>query len=628
MPFIGVIIINLEAFMGRIDPKNMNNDELAALCAQIRAFLVDSVSHTGGHLASNLGIVELTVAIHRVFDTRHDRLVFDVGHQCYVHKILTGRAGRFDTLRQFGGISGFPKPSESEEDAFIAGHASNAVSVATGMARARTLLGDDYNVIALVGDGALTGGLCYEGLNDAGESGEKIIVILNDNGMSIDENVGGMSKYLAKQRLKPGYFRFKKGYRRLMAKIPGGKHIYNFTHRIKKGLKNAILQCSMFEDMGFTYLGPVDGHDIDKLTYILKYASEQDGPVLVHVCTVKGKGYQFSEFAPDFFHGIGAFEPLTGELNEENQNNFSNAFGDELLNLAKTDNRICAITAAMKSSTGLDKFFECFPTRSFDVGIAEQHAVAMAAGMAAKGLIPVCAIYSTFLQRSYDMLIHDVSLSNLHVVFGVDRAGITGGDGETHQGIFDVGFLCQIPHIKVLCPSNYCELREMLRHAIFDIDGPVAVRYPRGEEGKFKDCLPYNVASVVKQGTDITLVTYGILVNTALSAAELMAKEGISCEVIKLGSISPIDFSPIMTSVVKTRNLMVLEDCVAEGCVGQRLACELAQNGVQVNSIQLKNCGDGFVTHGSVEKLMESLGLDPVSLKDSALTILGKATAV
>lgn len=622
-----MIQIFIEQINGSADVKKLNDSQLGELCSEIRAFLIDTVSRTGGHLASNLGVVELTVAIHRVFDTSLDRLVFDVGHQCYVHKILTGRAEGFDSLRSFGGISGFPKPCESADDAFIAGHASNAVSVASGMAKARTLKNEGYNVIALLGDGALTGGLAYEGLNDAGQSGEPLIIILNDNGMSIAENVGGMAQYLARQRVKPSYFRFKKGYRSFMKKMPGGKHIYRITHSVKQALKSAVLPCSMFEDMGFTYLGPVDGHDIGKLTYLLNYAVSLNAPVLVHVCTIKGKGYQFSEVNPGSFHGVGTFEPTSGEPNTMEDRDFSAVFGETLTQIAGEDENVCAITAAMQTGTGLAGFFEKFPERSFDVGIAEQHAVSMAAGMASSGVLPVFAVYSTFLQRAYDMLIHDAAISRLHIVLGVDRAGITGCDGETHQGIFDVPFLCHIPGMKVLCPASFEELRQMLRAALYEFSGPVAVRYPRGGEGEYKGVRPYGPAALMRVGGSITIVTYGTLVNIALKAADRLADRGIGCEVIKLGAISPVDYETIIASVKKTKNLLVLEDCVAEGCVGQRIAAHLLSEGVNTKNLLLKNCGMSFVPHGSVERLYKSLGLDAEGVETSVLAVLGKAEA-
>jgi len=426
----------------------LTDQEGEALCARLRGELVENVSRTGGHLASNLGAVELIVALHRVFDTSVDRLVFDVGHQCYAHKLITGRT--LDTLRQYGGVAGFPKPGESVHDAFIAGHASNSVAVALGMARARDMLGENYKVIALIGDGALTGGLAYEGLSNAGECGRQLLVILNDNGMSITPNVGGVAEHLAKQRLKPQYLTFKKHYRRIMNASAPGRAVYKVTHRVKQALKQSLLPCSMFEDMGFRYLGPVDGHNLPFLTRLLRYARDIDEPVLLHVKTVKGKGFTPAEENPDAFHGVAPFDPLTGRLKREPGENFSAVFGRTLTRLAAQDRRVCAITAAMTGGTGLEKFAGKFPDRFFDVGIAEGCAAAMAAGMAKQGAIPVFAVYSTFLQRAYDMLIHDMAIDNLHVVLGVDRAGLVGDDGETHHGLFDAAFLDTVPNMTCL----------------------------------------------------------------------------------------------------------------------------------------------------------------------------------
>ncbi len=463
----------LDSIHSPADVRALPEGQLPQLCQELREFLVKSVSQTGGHLASNLGAVELTVAIHRVFDTERDRLVFDVGHQCYVHKMLTGRRERFATLRQLDGLSGFPKPHESVHDAFIAGHASNSVSVALGMARARTLGGEDYRVLALIGDGALTGGLAYEGLNNAGASGEPLIVILNDNGMSINPNVGAMPSHLARLRSRPGYYHFKKWYRSLFGPRPMKNLLYRFNHKVKTFLKRNLFPGStLFEDMGFTYLGPVDGHDLPRLCDTLDWARELDCPVVVHVNTVKGKGWSFAERNPDMYHGVGPFDLESGLLKKAGEESFSSVFGKALADFAREDSRVCAVTAAMADGTGLSGFAKTFPDRFFDVGIAEGHGVSMAAGMAARGLLPVFAVYSTFLQRSYDMLIHDVALEQLHVVLGVDRAGLVGADGETHHGCFDPLFLPALPGYTVLCPASFAELRRMLRRAPFGAQRP------------------------------------------------------------------------------------------------------------------------------------------------------------
>jgi len=598
----------LENISSPADLKKLNGPELVRLCGELRNFLVNAVARTGGHLASNLGAVELTVALHRVYDTSRDRLVFDVGHQCYVHKALTGRRELFGTLRQLGGISGFPKPEESVHDAFVAGHASNSVSVALGMARARTLAGEDYGVAALIGDGALTGGLAYEGLNDAGASGEPLVVILNDNGMSIDPNVGGVAAHLSRLRTRPGYYRFKKGYRAALSSLPGGQKLYRFNHRVKTAVKKAIYPCSMFEDMGFTYLGPVDGHNVEQLCTTLAWAREMDCPVLVHVHTKKGKGYPPAETRPERSHGVSPFDPAVGPGTEK-KNDFSFVFGHELVELAGRDRRICAVTAAMAEGTGLQEFSAAWPKRFFDVGIAEGHAVAMSAGLAKQGMIPVFAVYSSFLQRGFDMLLHDVALQRLHVVLAVDRAGLVGSDGPTHHGCQDVGYLTQIPGMTVLCPACFGELKAMLRAAV-SMEGPVAVRYPRGGEGRQYPAWTGEAGTVLRQGTDVTLVSYGTLADEILTAAELLEKQGICAEIVKLCRIAPLDAEIVLESVRKTRRLLVLEDCNENGSVGQKLAAALAMAGIAPDLLLLRNLNGAFAPQGTVAQLREKLGLD------------------
>lgn len=600
----------------------LTDAESAELCARLRQKLLNTVSVTGGHLASNLGAVEILVAIHRVYDTARDRLVFDVGHQCYVHKILTGREDAMPTLRSFGGLSGFPRPDESVHDAFIAGHASNSVSVAVGMARARTLLGEDYQVIALIGDGALTGGLAYEGLSDAGSSGENMLVILNDNGMSIKKNVGGISKLLARHHLRPQYLAFKRAFRSTSNKIPGGKRFYRFASEVKREVKGTFLPSSFFEDMGFTYLGPVNGHNVSELTRILKWARSLEGPVLLHVRTVKGKGYPPAERTPDRFHGVSPFDPATGEALQKSGICFSAVFGETLTELAEKERRICAVTAAMESGTGLDAFSARFPERFFDVGIAEEHAVAMCAGMAKQGMIPVFAVYSTFLQRSFDMLIHDVALQHLHVVFGVDRAGLVGEDGETHQGIFDLSMLSTVPGMTVLAPSSFAELRSMLRQAVFECSGPVAVRYPRGGENGFSGDTSAEKVTVLQAGTDVTLVSCGILVGETLRAAELLKGEGISAEVIKVNQMVPLDSRLIVDSVAKTGHILICEETTEPNSMGMFIGSELANGKCQSCKVKLLNTGSGFVTHGSVKQLREMLGIDAAHIAAAAREVV------
>lgn len=608
----------LEHIQSPADLRALPEAELPVLCGEIRDFLVQSLAKTGGHLSSNLGVVELTVALHRVYDTSRDRLVFDVGHQCYVHKLLTGRREAFDTLRCLGGLSGFPKPGESVHDAFIAGHASNSVSVALGMARARTAQEADYDVVALIGDGALTGGLAYEGLSDAGESGEPLVVVLNDNGMSIDPNVGGIARLLSRARVKPGYLAFKRSYRRVVGRWPG---FYRFTHRVKEWLKDRMLGNNMFEDMGFYYLGPVDGHDVHRLESVLRWAREMHAPVLVHVLTHKGEGCDFARESPNTYHGVGAYDPKTGALPPAGKD-FSAVAGETLTELAASDEKLCAITAAMESGTGLTGFAWRYPERFFDVGIAEGHAAAMSAGLAKQGMYPVFAVYSSFLQRAYDMLIHDIALQQLHVVLAVDRAGLVGRDGETHHGVFDVNYLCSVPGMTVLCPASFGELRGMLRLAVEELTGPVAVRYPRGGEGAWKGEYVGTAPRVLRAGTDVTIVAYGTMVNQALEAAETLAQRGISAEVVKLGCIRPLDAALVLASVEKTGTLVTAEEVCAAGSVGSRLAAEIARAGITAR-IRLLDLGDGIVPQGSVEELRHLRGIDSGAIAAAAEEIAG-----
>ncbi len=592
------------------DLHQISDQEAEALCQELRRSLLATVSQTGGHLASNLGAVELTVAIHRVYDTAKDRLVFDVGHQCYCHKILTGRAEWMTTLRKMGGLSGFPKPEESEHDAFIAGHASNSVSVAVGMARARTLQKQDYQVIALIGDGALTGGLAYEGLSNAGQSGENLVVILNDNGMSIQKNVGGIATLLARNHLRPTYLSFKRAYRKVFEKIPGGRVLYHFNHKIKKSIKGTILPSSFFEDMGFTYIGPVDGHQVGELTRLLRWAKSLEGPVLLHVRTVKGKGWPHAEETPDAYHGVSPFDLATGKPLKASGQNFSSVFGEELSRLAVDDPKICAVTAAMRSGTGLDPFAIRCPERFFDVGIAEGHAVAMCSGMAKQGMLPVFAVYSSFLQRGYDMLIHDMALQRLHMVLGVDRAGLVGDDGETHQGLFDVAYLSTVPGLTLLAPASFAETRSMLYRALYELDGPVALRYARGGENGYSDDHSQGAAAVLREGSDWTAVCYGTMTGEVLAAAEALDAEGISVEVVKLNQLAPLEPETVLTSARKTGRLLVAEEVIQAGSMGVVLAGAVAQEGLALKALKLLNTGDQFVPHGTIPQLREKLGIN------------------
>ena len=601
----------LEGIHSAADVKALNCDELDRLCGEIRQHLISVVSKNGGHLASNLGIVELSVALFNVYDPMKDRILYDVGHQCYVHKLLSGRQDAFSTLRQHGGISGFPKPEESDADPFVAGHASSSVSTALGMAHARTLTGGDYDVVAVLGDGSLTGGLAYEGLNSLGQSKEPIVIILNDNGVAISDTVGGVAKYLNRERLKPAYYRIKKAYRKFVTHLPGGKRFFRYTQGVKNRLKSAIFHCSMFEDMGLRYMGPVDGHNVKQLSYMLKLAREYREPVLLHVVTRKGKGYGPAEETPNLYHGVSPFDLAVGVIPKK-EPTFSSVFGETLCALAEKDERICAITAAMEEGTGLQGFHDRYPKRFFDEGIAEGHCAAMCGGMAKQGLKPVFAVYSTFLQRSYDMLIQDVAMQKLPVVFAVDRAGLVGSDGETHNGVFDAGFLRQIPGIQIWCPSSFAELREMLPLAL-SAGCPAAVRYPRGGEGGYKDCHTEPIA-VLRRGKDAVLLGYGILVNELMDAAERLAEQGIQAQVMKLGRIDDVDAAAVDSLLPADAPVFIVEDCVEIGSVGEYLAAHL-----EGHPIRLLNLGrNGFVRQGSVHQQWESCGIDAASIAKEA----------
>lgn len=603
------------------DLVSLNEEDQAKLCQELRDFLISHISQTGGHLASNLGVVELTVAIETVFDTNKDRLVFDVGHQSYVHKLLTGRQADFDSLRQLGGIAGFPKPSESISDAFIAGHASSSVSIALGMARARKLTGNDYRVVALVGDGAATGGMVYEALNDAGASKEPLIVILNDNEMSIDRNVGGFARHLAKLRMKDRYLGMKDSYRKALNKIPGGKGIYNITSRIKNWLKRVFLPETIFEHMGFDYLGPVDGHDLPELIRILRIAKDMHCPVLIHVLTQKGHGFAPAEVEPSRFHGIGKFDPETGETSSKGGKLFSAAFGEKLIELAEKDPRICAITAAMPGGTGLVEFKEKYPTRLFDVGIAEEHAVSMAGGLAKQGAIPIVALYSTFLQRAFDQMMQDISMLKLHAVFAVDRAGLVGEDGETHHGLFDIGFLRQAPEMKILAPISCLELQDMLQWAVMCQNGPVAIRYPRGGDRGYSDSdWDCSAAKCHRKGGDLTIITHGIITNHVLSAAEAVSKSGIEATVIRLMQVYPIDAESIHAHIVPEKPVLVIEEAAASAGIHEMIAALLVNYRPQMKLSWL-DFGAEYVTHGSIDDLYHKHGLDVNAIAEKIMEV-------
>ena len=614
----------LQNIHGHDDLVRLTDSQQQQLCREVREFLISHVSQTGGHLASNLGTVELTIAIETVYNTIHDRLVFDVGHQSYVHKLLTGRQADFARLRQFGGMAGFPKPGESDADAFVAGHASSSVSIALGMARARTLLGENYDVVALLGDGAATGGMIYEGLNDAAESREPLVIILNDNEMSIDRNVGGMARHLNRLRTKEKYLGAKTRYRTALLKTRAGTTVYRLTKRIKDRVKRFLLPTTLFENMGIQYLGPVDGHDLPGLISLLRIARDRKAPVLVHVVTRKGCGYGPAEAEPARFHGIGKFDPLTGKDLAPKKENFSGTFGKTLEALAAEDPRICAITAAMPGGTGLLNFQKRYPQRTFDVGIAEEHAVSMAGGLAKQGMIPVVALYSTFLQRGYDQILQDIAMLGLHVVLAVDRAGLVGEDGETHHGIFDVGFLRHAPGMTLLAPASCEELTQMLTWSVKDCTGPVAIRYPRGGDGAYHGTAWDPEAPVVchRSGRDGAIVTYGTLVNNALAAAELLAAQGMEITVLRLTRLNPIPTEALEAALAGCKTLLIAEEAFAEAGIGRTLSHQLREI-VPDCVVQIQDLGREYVTHGSIAELYQQHGLDAHSLA-KAMQEVGK----
>ncbi len=606
----------LENINGHDDLKQLTDEDRLILCKEIRQFLVSHIAKTGGHLASNLGVVELSVALETVYNTSVDRLVFDVGHQAYVHKLLTGRRTDFDHLRQFGGMAGFPKPCESDTDSFVAGHASSSVSIALGMAKARTLQNQSYDVVALIGDGATTGGLAYEGLNNAAVSGEPMVVVLNDNAMSIDPNVGGMAKHLSRLRTMERYLGFKRDFRDFAEKVPGGMCLYRFLRSIKDWVKRSILPVTVFENMGFTYLGPVDGNDVNRLIKLLRIARDMKRPVLLHVTTHKGHGYAPAEVNPSKFHGIGKFDPDTGESLGAKKITFSDVFGEAMLELAKEEPGLCAITAAMPGGTGLLKFKQQYPERTFDVGIAEEHAVSMAGGLAKQGMVPVTAIYSTFLQRSYDQIMQDIAILGLHAVFAVDRAGLVGEDGETHHGTFDVGFLRQAPGMTILCPASCAELKEMLRWAVQIHNGPVAVRYPRGGDRDYTaSAWREGTVKCHRQGDDVTIITYGTLLQNAMDGAQLVAERGVEATVLRLLQVNPLPVQEIVAQLSQNRRIVILEETNTGSGIREALAWELSHwdPACRVSGIDL---GSKFVTHGSMEALYQAYGLDAASIAD------------
>ncbi len=599
------------------DIKNLSVDECNELCKDIREILINTVSRTGGHLASNLGVVELTVALHRVFDSPSDKIVWDVGHQAYTHKILTGRLDKFYTLRQENGISGFPKPSESEHDSFISGHSSTSISLACGMAETMKINGNNENyAIAVIGDGAFTGGMAYEGLNNGGKSNTNLIVILNHNGMSISRNVGGLARYLRSRRNKKRYVQTKIAIGNTLEKVPLiGKPIVHGLQTIKKMFKGVLVKDStMFEDLGFIYLGPVDGHSISDLEEVLQIAKSYKKPVFVHINTTKGKGYAPAEKKPGEYHGVPPFEVSTGNPEVSSDNSYSAVFGKKLLELAKDDKKICAVTAAMKYGTGLQYFAYEFPDRFFDVGIAEQHAVTFCAGMAKMGSIPVFAVYSSFLQRAYDQLIHDVAISGVHMVLGIDRAGIVGEDGETHQGVFDVPMLLTVPNTVIYSPSCYEELEVCLEKAVYKHDGLVCVRYPRGSDNTTfdKSDITSNYRFLYENSDkNILMVTYGRIYDNMDKACSFLNENGIPCTALKLTKIFPIE-DEIISQMMNYKNIFFFEEGERCGGLAEHISAVLSSRGYKGEYISV--CTEGFIKAASVKALLVKSGLDSESM--------------
>ena len=600
------------------DIKNLKPDEYAPLAREIREFLIEKVSMHGGHLASNLGAVELTMALHLAFDMERDQLIWDVGHQSYTHKILTGRKEGFDTLREYGGMSGFPKRHESTADAFDTGHSSTSISAGLGLAVARALCGDTNKVIAVIGDGALTGGMAFEAMNNAAKLDTNFIIVLNDNEMSISHNVGGMSQYLDSIRTADSYQELKNDVMDSLQKIPVyGERMVKRIRKTKSSIKQLFIPGMLFENMGLTYLGPVDGHNISQMVRTFKKAAKVNGAVIVHVITKKGLGYPPAERHPARFHGTGSFDIETGlPLSKKTKADYTDVFASVMNMSAKENDRLVAITAAMETGTGLKRFHNQFPDRFFDVGIAEEHAVTFAAGLAARGLIPVVAIYSTFLQRAYDQILHDVCLQNLHVIFAIDRAGIVGSDGETHQGIFDISYLMTIPGLVLLAPKNKWELADMLRFA-FEYDGPIAIRYPRGEayDGlkEFRAPVVFGKSEVLYDETDIALFAYGSMIPTALAVREELKKLHYQCTLINARFAKPLDEELLLSLSADHKLLVTLEENVITGGFGQQVTQFLTDTGQTIKVLQIA-IPDQFVEQGSVGRLREETGLDTDSI--------------
>ena len=610
----------LEKINSSEDIKKLSIKEKEELAQEIRDYILEVVSKNGGHLASNLGIVELTLALHSIYNVPEDKIIWDVGHQSYVHKIITGRREQLKTLRKFKGIAGFPKTNETEADCFNTGHSSTSISAALGMARALELQGKKNDVIAVIGDGALTGGMALEALNDAGYSDCNITVILNDNEMSISPNTGGLNQFLGKLRTKKLYTRTNKLIKGKISKIPiVGKTTVRIIQQVKRAIKQLVINRMYFEDIGFTYLGPVDGHNIEKLESILKTSKQVKGPVLIHVLTTKGKGYKYAEETPDKFHATGTFNIETGESTKPKSKDYSKIFGNKLIELAKENDKIVAITAAMKDGTGLSEFQKQFPKRFFDVGIAEQHAVTMSAGMAKEGLIPVVPIYSSFYQRAYDQIIHDVAMQNLPVIMCIDRAGIVGADGETHQGLLDMAFLKIVPNLTIMAPKDFKELEDMLEFAV-KLKKPVAIRYPRGGEDteiKFEkhEKIKLGKSEKIQEGDDITIVAIGKMVAKAMQLANKIKSENTeenqkSVEVINARFLKPFDTEKIKASIEKTKNVITIEDGTCVGGLATTIKELIVDKNLQDVKIKTIAYPDEFIEHGSAEELEKMYGFD------------------
>lgn len=596
------------------DLKNMNIEDLELLSYEIRDFLIENVSKTGGHLASNLGVVELTLALHRVFDSPKDKIIWDVGHQSYVHKILTGRASEFSKLRKYEGLSGFPKRAESPHDCFDTGHSSNSISAGLGMAIARDLSGEKYEVISVIGDGALTGGLAFEALNNVGVGKSKMLIILNDNGMSISPNIGGLSTHLSRLRMSGAYLDFKKVVKGALKSIPGlGESLYNRAEHIRDGIKSAVnTEGAYFEALGIKYLGPFDGHNIAQLVSAMKLSQKIDAPVILHIITQKGKGYANSESKPEKFHGISPFDPETGICRSSGEKSYSSVFGEELSELAAKDDDIVAISAAMLDGTGLNGFAKKYPKRTFDVGIAEGHALSFAAGIAACGKKPVAAIYSTFLQRAYDQIIVDICMQNLPVVMAIDRAGIVGEDGETHNGIFDISYLLPIPNLQFFAPADAMELRLMLRYAL-SLKAPVAIRYPRGAAEDFSE-IYMDYGDITKPkihniGQVVNIVAVGRMVKFSREAVDILRRMNIDAGLVNLRCLSPLPKEELLQIANKADYLVIVEDGVIGGGVGQAVANLLRESGMDKKTLLL-GFPNEFIKQGAEGILFEKYSLD------------------